>query len=250
MFQEPLAPLHPFTSDADLMRLAHGDSMYVVEAAGWRVSQDRDLRRSLFEHLEDVAEMQLAMAQELARAVPDWALFAHVFTITDRASHAFWRCHQPEAYAPIDAGELDECRDFVRASYRWTDAALGRLLATLGDGVTVLVVSDHGSKADPRRGFGTHRVEGIWIGAGPGIAAQRERREMSILDVAPTALAALGFPIADDVDGVARLDLLDGALAPEHIATYDGVGAGAAGDAPFRIQASTESQLRSLGYVE
>jgi hypothetical protein len=250
VFQDPITPLYPFTSDTDLVQRVHGDSMYVVEAAGWRVSQDRDLRRSLFEHLEDVAEMQLSMAQELARSVSDWALFAHVFTITDRASHAFWRCHEPEAYGPIDAAELAECRDFVRASYRWTDAALGRLLATLGDGVTVFVVSDHGSEPDRRRGFGTHRVEGIWIAGGPGIAAQRERREISILDVAPTALAALGFPVADDIDGVARLDLLDGAREPQRIATYDGGDTRSAGDVPHRIQASTVSQLRSLGYVE
>ncbi|RIL08032.1 MAG: hypothetical protein DCC71_00845 [Proteobacteria bacterium] len=250
IFQDPLAPLHPFTSDAALLQRVQGDSMYVVEAAGWRVSQDRDLRRPLFEHLEDVAERQLATAQELARSIPDWALFAHVFTITDRASHAFWRCHAPEAYAPIDAAELAECRDFVRAAYRWTDAALGRLLATLGDGVTVFVLSDHGSQPDPRRGFGTHRVDGIWIAAGPGIAPQRERREISILDVAPTALAALGFPVADDADGVARLELLDGAPEPRRIATYEGGGASPARDVPHRIQASTESQLRSLGYVE
>jgi hypothetical protein len=250
LFQDPRAPMHPFTDDPALLAETFRDDMYVVEPAGWRVADDRDLRGALFEHLVDVEEQHLQAAQRLVQQLPAWRLLAHVFTITDRISHAFWRFHQPEAYAPMPADELAADRTRVESAYRVVDAALGRLLATLGDDVTVLIVSDHGFQAEAEKTWGWHRPEGIWIASGPGVRGQRERIEMSVLDVTPTVLAALGLPAGKDMDGHARADLFEPAPALAVIDSYEADEPGAAAPRKTRIDESTVDQLRSLGYVQ
>ena len=44
---------------------------------------------------------------------------------------------------------------------------------------------------------GEHRVDGMLIAAGPGIAASGSHPDISILDLAPTITAALGVELAD-----------------------------------------------------
>jgi arylsulfatase A-like enzyme len=111
----------------------------------------------------------------------------------------------------------------------------------------VFVISDHGFRANPELAWGDHRAEGIWIAAGPGIRPNRERVTMSVLSVTPTVLAALGMPVAADMDGPPRSDVLESA-EPRTIATYE------TREHPVtpakQIDASMVDQLRSLGYVK
>jgi arylsulfatase A-like enzyme len=51
-----------------------------------------------------------------------------------------------------------------------------------------------------RRMEGTHRPDGIFIAAGPGIG-QLTGLRAHIVDCAPTILATLGLPIPDDMEG-------------------------------------------------
>lgn len=251
-FQDPAAPAHAFTSSAVAQQAAIGDGMYVIEATGWRAADDADVRDALFEHLVDVEEQHLGAALRLLDAVPDWKLLAHVITITDRVSHGYWRFHEPEPYAPLPGAELDASRSRVEDAYRRADVLLGRLLDRLGPDVTVLVVSDHGFQAEPSTGHGNHRKEGIVVAAGPGIRAASSPISMSVLDVTPTVLRALGLPVGGDMDGIARAELFAGASAVATIPSWDAEGAAAAASAsaPTQIDSSTEEQLRSLGYVE
>jgi arylsulfatase A-like enzyme len=46
---------------------------------------------------------------------------------------------------------------------------LGRLLAALPEDGLVFVLSDHGAAPLVEKNEGTHRMQGIWIAAGPGI---------------------------------------------------------------------------------
>lgn len=247
-FQDPIAPMHAFTNDPTRIAGVLGDEMYVVEGAGWRIAQDPDLRDALVEHQRDVEEQHLRMSRALARETPDWRLFVHIFTLVDRTSHAFHRFHAPDSYENVDPEELRENHDRLADAYRWVDVRLGELVAELPDDTTIFVASDHGS-GPPRRGdWGWHRTDGVWIAAGPGIAPSAERREISLLDVTPTLLAAFGMPTASDMDGIARLELLRGAADRPQIASYE-VDSGD-GKRVDLIDASTENQLRSLGYVE
>ena len=51
-----------------------------------------------------------------------------------------------------------------------------------------------------RRSRGTHRLEGIFIAQGPGIAAGK-KIHAHIEDIAPTVLAGLGERVPKDMDG-------------------------------------------------
>lgn len=247
-FQDPLQPMHDFTNDPESIASTLGDAMYVVEGAGWRIAQDPDLRDTLVEHLRDVETQHLQLSLALAQRMPDWQLFVHVFTLVDRTSHAFHRFHAPEMYPPVDPEELRKNRDRLDDAYRWVDLRLGEMLPELGEETTILVISDHGS-APPQKGeWGWHRTDGVWIAAGPGVAPSAERKEISLLDVTPTLLAAFGMPAATDMDGIARMELLAGAGQHGEIASYD---LDAIDETRVDvIDSSTENQLRSLGYVE
>jgi len=250
-FQHPLSPIHPITNDPDVFSRALGSAMYVVEGAGWRMADDSHLRDVLVQQLYDVEEQHLAATLHFVEAVPNWSLLVHIFTLTDRLSHAFWRYHEPQAYEPIsDADAKADAKtnaDRVRDGYRFADAKLGRLLAALPADTTVLMVSDHGFRANPELAWGDHRAQGIWIAAGPGVRPSRERQPMSVLSVTPTILAALGLPSAADMDGPPRADVIEAATS-RAIATYETGGPHFA--VPKRIDESTVDQLRSLGYVK
>lgn len=55
---------------------------------------------------------------------------------------------------------------------------------------------------------GDHRMEGIFVGTGPGFRTGATPRDASLLDIAPTVLHMLGVPVPDDVDGRVLTELL------------------------------------------
>lgn len=84
-----------------------------------------------------------------------------------------------------------------------------------------LVLKDHGfisvvRASEPVRQRpaidGTHRPEGIFIAAGPGICAASDLAPLSILDVAPTLLYSLGLPIPQDLEGRFPEEIFDAEL--------------------------------------
>lgn len=247
-FASPGLARHPMLAgDAQLDAIAP-DHRYVVEGAGWKATADADLRDPLFEHLTQVHALQSRALAALART--DWQLLAGVYTLTDRVQHAFWPFHDPAGFDPPPApSEVAAHGDKVKEAYRRVDREIGRLRALLPPDTTLFVVSDHGSAADREAGFGGHRAEGLFIAAGPGIVKGTERTTLSIYDLTPTLLAGLGWPVADDLAGTARVDLLAGEVAAAHVPSYHGPsqedGAG-----PDEIEGSTEEQLRALGYVD
>ena len=57
-----------------------------------------------------------------------------------------------------------------------------------------------------------HDRRGVFVAAGPDVRARDGRLEFAIADVAPTALALLGLPLYDDLDGRARQELFTAAV--------------------------------------
>lgn len=94
--------------------------------------------------------------------------------------------------------------------YEHLDMLLGQLAAAAGEEATIAVVGmNSGHRPSPR----------IVI-AGPSIETQAELpRDASVLDVAPTILALLGIPLADDMDGKAWTQLFAGDSTAENIET-------------------------------
>ncbi len=102
---------------------------------------------------------------------------------------------------------------------------------------------------------GAHDVHGIGVFVGPPFRAGAQLAGASVLDITPTVLAALGLPVAEDMDG----RVLTGAFTEEF-----------AGRAPFEtvetyetevrvpresrnmeeMSEETQERLRSLGYMQ
>ncbi len=252
-FQDPRQPIYWFTdSQETLDRITRG-GMYVVEGAGWRAADDPEVRDALYEHLEDVATQRFEATLRVLDGTSDWRLLAFVFTLTDRVSHAFWRFHEPGAYAPLPPEELAGSRTRVEDAYRWVDAHIAILLQRLPADTTIFVVSDHGFQAEPRSGHGTHRKEGIFLAAGPGIEPSATPMTLSVLDLTPTVLAGLGLPVGEDMDGAAQASVFHALGSVRRIGSYDVKSAEA--QAPVvkssaKIDKTTEEQLRGLGYIE
>lgn len=61
---------------------------------------------------------------------------------------------------------------------------------------------------------GDHRMNGIFLGLGPGFAAGSQVDPLSILDIAPTVLYLLGLPVPRAMDG----KIAEAALDKEHLA--------------------------------
>jgi len=113
-----------------------------------------------------------------------------------------------------------EDRQYVRDRYdqsiRYVDAQLERLFTALPDDAIVMVMSDHGEEFWDHRGFEHgHTLYDellrvplmVW---GPGIPAGRHSEPVSLLDVTPTLLDALGIDTENPLDGTSLLPLSRG----------------------------------------
>lgn len=94
---------------------------------------------------------------------------------------------------------------------------------------------------------GAHEDEGILLARGPGVPAGVRVERASILDVAPTVLAMLGHPVAEDMDGRVLAELFATPPAVGTIASWDG--AIPARHAVGRADDRLDERLRALGYV-
>ena len=151
--------------------------------------------------------------------------------------------------------------------YEFIDAQLAEVLEAAGPEANILLVSDHGfaysSGHEPGSFAHDHAPDGVLILAGPAFASAPDGRigfeaEPTIADIAPTALAVLGIPIARDLDGRVLTEALAQATleaAPETVASYgryaprSAHARGASPPAPPEVGDGVMEKLRELGYV-
>ena len=105
---------------------------------------------------------------------------------------------------------------------------------------------------------GTHRPNGVFAAAGPGIRRGAAMPRLSILDIAPLLLYTLGLPIPDDLEGRVHEALFE----PSHIRSHPVVigaptetfrrPAEQASDTAeaSHMEAEVLKQLKALGYME
>lgn len=93
--------------------------------------------------------------------------------------------------------------DLVPRYYRFVDLQLESLLAEADDDTTVILVSDHGWGWKVGEPFGhAHAPDGVLIMSGSGVGTPgRLSTQPDVRDIAPTILALMGFPFAQDLDG-------------------------------------------------
>jgi tetratricopeptide (TPR) repeat protein len=159
--------------------------------------------------------------------------------------------------------DVEMYQHVVPAAYRFHDMMLGRLLELAGHETTVLLVSDHGYRADQFRSADAiddgvvHRPPGLWAMCGPGVKRGAGVHGASVLDVAPTVLRLMGQPVGADMDGRAWSEVIDRGPAKE---AHGSIGSwedapGEAGLHPPGPSTGAESlgsvqHLLELGYAE
>ena len=223
--------------------------------------------RWVFAKDKTFAEAGLAF---LKRYDPD--VFAVYFQGTDVVSHYYWGYRRDEGFSPSPADER-LYGNVVRNYYRYIDGVIGRYLDAVGDDTAVIVVSDHGfeTKRDLKERWERgekirtkeghkdvpwdHGLDGVIIMAGPGIRAENRLPEASVVDVAPTMMAYLGLPVAEDLDGAPILDAFESAFLEAHPVHYvptweTGEKRGDEGPLESPMDEGIKEKLRSLGYIE
>ncbi|HKY33415.1 MAG TPA: alkaline phosphatase family protein [Candidatus Polarisedimenticolia bacterium] len=189
------------------------------------------------------------------------------FQGVDEVNHRF--AHYAPPALRLTSGEDPARRQAfagaVERFYELQDRLVGELVAA-APGSNVLVVSDHGfangrerpldvpPDIDQRPGM-WHTMDGVFILAGPAARPGRLAADPDLLDVAPTVLALLGLPKADDMPGRVVAEALDRPVEAEvraGIASYDTAGpplehpgAASAGS----LDAEMMARLEALGYI-
>ena len=156
------------------------------------------------ERLAEVITMQAA-ASELLESNP-WDLGAIYYECIDQMGHKFMPFHPPRL-PEVANPDFELYQEVMAGIYRFHDLMLARLVELAGPETYVMVVSDHGFQSGanrPRRPVEPaqwHRPQGIFVLAGPGIAADQMIEGASLLDIAPTILTLLGLPVGEDMEG-------------------------------------------------
>lgn len=158
--------------------------------------------------------------------------FACYFEAMDAISHVFMPFAPPKM-PTIPEKEYLKFRSAMEANYRWHDTVLGEFLDAADEDTTLLLVSDHGFKwGDFRRqdssdfhektGAMWHRPYGVFFAWGNGVARAKRVDGATVYDVAPTVLAAMGYPKPADMKGRVLTEAFAADLAVEQVSTYFG----------------------------
>ncbi len=220
----------------------------------------------LFQQYAVTAQGYAAIGEEVL--AEDFDLVMLYFEQVDSMSHLFMK-YDPPKLDWVEEEPFERYRNIVREWYRYQDEILGRLLARIDlDRTAVFLISDHGFKSGERRirseetidvsrAHLDHETYGIFVAAGPHIRQGYELGGASVMDMTPTLLHYLGFPVAKDMDG----KVLESAFSREfleenpirYVQTYETEEDTGEADAPDdyddEAAAANERALRSLGYL-
>jgi arylsulfatase A-like enzyme len=130
----------------------------------------------------------------------------------------------------VSAAEIERYGRVLERYYGRLDSIVERVMGASDESTILFVTSSHGIEpsALPRRlvamamgreaGAGTHDggPVGFLFARGPEILSGHSFGKGSITDVVPTALYALGQPVARDLDGIIRTGIFTSKYTFEH----------------------------------
>ncbi len=221
-------------------------------------ANDAEQRRSLAATLATARTYQEISLRLLDAYQPDLA--AVYFAGTDTIAHQFMRYRAP-SMAGVTSAEQRAWGLVVDRYYEHQDRLLGDLLRAADPDTLVIICSDHGFKTgssrpqtDPRIGVGAaadwHRRFGVLVIAGPGVRSGARLDDASILDVAPTVLAALGLPVAEGLEGRVLEEAFVTPLPAVRAPGYEmEIAAGAPVPEASPMDDEVVARLRALGYI-
>ena len=212
--------------------------------------------------LASTRNYQTATLDLLSKGQPD--LLMVYFQGIDEVGHRFAHMMPPKM-AMVSDEDYRQFHSVVEAFYRYQDRLVGELLEKADPKSLIIVLSDHGFKNGPGRPTDDppyiegkpgkwHRLYGIFMMAGPGVKPG-PLDTVSLLDVAPTVLAASGLPLSEQMPGRVLTEAFrPGAqkdLDQERVAGYDFLETSGGSISPESTAADAEmiANLRSLGYI-
>ncbi len=185
---------------------------------------------------------------------PDF--FAVYLRGMDAMGHLYWNYMIPDSLPPgtVKEAGLPYLRGAERAYYRWIDGLVGPFIDAADENTTIMVVSDHGFKGGVGRGVHAHKLDGVIILAGNHVG-RGEITGASVYDVAPTVLALMGLPPAEDMPGKVLWPAFDASIPRDRyqhrIPTYEtGERPGTASPLQSPVDEELKERLRSLGYID
>ena len=236
-----------------------------IDRAAWDAADVHDFNDPIghFRHIYATLENAGSAARAMLEQPND--LVAAYFEATDTAGHMYMR-YAPPAYPYVTEEERASYGGAVAAFYRAADEQLGKLLAGLSPETYVVVVSDHGfltgsgrplearANLDYRTAALWHRIDGVFLLAGPGIRTGAVIEDASVFDVLPTMLHLLGLPVAEDFRGRVLLDAFE---KPPQVATvptyrdpaWSAERRASLAQATQDVDEEMMEKLRSLGYI-
>ncbi|MDR4509900.1 MAG: alkaline phosphatase family protein [Candidatus Brocadiaceae bacterium] len=102
---------------------------------------------------------------------------------------------------------------------------------------------------------GNHRMEGIFIASGETIKKGSNIRGAEIVDIAPTLLYSMGYPIPGEMDGKALTEIFEEAFLKENPPKFKNMNGGYLAEVETDVFDDDEQQkimedLRGLGYLD
>ena len=176
------------------------------------------------------ADAQISAAVE--RLVRDRrpGVLALSFPGLDRVAHRFLRYARPEEFGDVTRSEIDLFGEVLERYYRRVDAIVGKAIEAAGAADYLIVTSSHGMEpvslrrrllalamgAERRSGTHAGGPDGLLFVRGPGVRRGPLPAKGGIVDVVPTALYALGLPLASDLDGTILTAVFSARFTLEH----------------------------------
>ncbi|MGH7151478.1 MAG: alkaline phosphatase family protein, partial [Planctomycetota bacterium] len=212
-----------------------------------------DPARTELAFLAALDETYGAIALRAEEELPQLDFLAVYLRGIDVAQHAALDC-DPRIVPEVSPERARLFGEIVRGTYRWTDRWLGRLLEGLPPETLLLVVSDHGirraiDEAGRVRFHHDDAPPGILIARGPGVSRGARIESASILDVAPTLLAALGLPAPREMPGRVLEEILGRGISLPRVPTWAPPGPHSSMPAEDSAGEEVERRLRALGYL-
>lgn len=195
------------------------------------IEGDDPSTRALVLELARALEADARVMKDLERLLGERrpGVAALSFPGLDRVAHHFLRYTRPMDFGNVSEREIELYGRAMEGYYRRIDGIIGAVLDSGGEGTVLFVTSSHGmdpvplgERLWPRAGGGAPRSgtheggpDGFLFARGPDTRRGQRLGKGSIADAVPTALYALGLPLARDLDG----SILTGAF--EDAYTFD-----------------------------
>jgi predicted AlkP superfamily phosphohydrolase/phosphomutase len=174
------------------------------------------------------------------------------FNGVDSMCHGFWD-FRDKPDQPLSA--------VIDDYYVWIDGVLGEFMRLVDRDTLLVVCSDHGFRGPGQTADGAlmlgvymHGDFGIVGLLGSNVRKGGRILDADVLDVTPTILYALGYPLAKDMDGTVLTDAFTEDYLRAHpvafVPTYETGQRPAGAPVSSAVDEKVKAKLKALGYIQ